>query len=112
MASFLEFVGAVGAVVGTGAAIIVLFEKLTGITGRWLQRNVTAATSDLEHYTRHHLGPNGDSTPVWVRIRQLEDDLAQLRAAQAYPQHPMGPAQYPPPLPPAAPPMPPAQGNP
>jgi hypothetical protein len=77
--SFLELVGTVGAVVATATGVIILIEKLTGLVGRWLRRNVSEATRDLEHHTKYHLGPNGTTTPIWVRLRQLEEDIAELR---------------------------------
>jgi hypothetical protein len=80
-----ETAAGVGAVIACLLGAIALFEKITGLLGKWVRRNVTEALSDtnkqltdLDNYTHYHLGPNGTTTPVFVRIKQLEQTLDQL----------------------------------
>lgn len=39
----------------------------------WQQRNLHAATKPFETYVKFHLGPNGTTTPVHERLKQLEN---------------------------------------
>jgi len=80
-----ETAAGVGAVIACLLGAIALFEKVTGILGKWVRRNVSEALSDtnkqlgdLDNYAHYHLGPNGTTTPVFVRIKQLEQTLEQL----------------------------------
>lgn len=66
--SFVEIVGAVAAVAAAAVGLMTLFERITGGFGRWVRRQVVEAT-------RHHLGPNGDTPPLWRRVEKIEHHL-------------------------------------
>lgn len=66
--TFVEIVGAVGVVAAAGVGLVTLFEKVNGGFGRWIRRQVVEAT-------RHHLGPNGDTPPLWRRVEKIEHHL-------------------------------------
>lgn len=80
-----ETAAGIGAVIACLLGGIALFEKITGLIGKWVRHNVSEALSDtnkqldgLEQYAHYHLGPNGTATPVFIRIKQLEQTLDQL----------------------------------
>ena len=82
-----------GTIIGLGA-MFVLFEKITGSLGRWFERHlkeslhptnerITELGQQVEHadaYNRHHLGPNGTSMPVHMRLKVVETQVALVQA--------------------------------
>jgi hypothetical protein len=82
-----------GTIIGLGA-MFVLFEKVTGSLGRWFERHfkesleptndrITELGQQVEHadaYNRHHLGPNGDTMPVHMRLKVVEQQVALVSA--------------------------------
>jgi len=85
-------VGIIGGVVVGMGAMFVLFEKVTGSLGRWFERHfkesleptndrITDLGQQVEHadqYNRYHLGPNGLAPPIHVRLKVVEDRMAQI----------------------------------
>lgn len=88
--------GAVGVVLAGIVAFLTAGEKASGIGQRWLARGVSAGVSPLvdrvdnldrrveahSEYTRHHLGPNGDSPRLHDRVDHIESQLAAIRREQ------------------------------
>jgi len=79
MKAIFETAAGVGAVIACLLATIALLEKITGWFGKWIRNNVKEVLSStdqkitqLDSYTRYHLGPNGTTTPIFVRIKELE----------------------------------------
>jgi hypothetical protein len=69
-ATFLEFCAAAAVVVGLLIGIITLLEKLTGALGRWVEGRIdNSRTGRLVDY---HLGPNGTTPAIHLRLRDLE----------------------------------------
>ena len=82
-----------GTIIGLGA-MFVLFEKVTGSLGRWFERHfkesleptndrITEIGQQVEYadaYNRHHLGPNGTSMPVHMRLKVVETQVALVQA--------------------------------
>ena len=82
-----------GTIIGLGA-MFVLFEKVTGSLGRWFERHFKESlepTNDriseigqqveyADAYNRHHLGPNGTSMPVHMRLKVVEQQVALVTA--------------------------------
>ena len=82
-----------GTIIGLGA-MFVLFEKVTGSLGRWFERHfkeslhptnerITELGQQVEYadvYNRHHLGPNGTSMPVHMRLKVVETQVALVQA--------------------------------
>ena len=82
-----------GTIIGLGA-MFVLFEKVTGGLGRWFERHfkesleptnerITELGQQVEYadaYNRHHLGPNGTSMPVHMRLKAVEQQVALVSA--------------------------------
>ena len=82
-----------GTIIGLGA-MFVLFEKITGSLGRWFERHfkeslhptnerIAELGQQVEYadaYNRHHLGPNGTSMPVHMRLKVVEQQVALVSA--------------------------------
>ena len=87
-------VGIVAVSVAGVASLIVIFEKITGGLGRWFERHfkeslhptnerITELGQQVEYadaYNRHHLGPNGTSMPVHMRLKAVEQQVALVSA--------------------------------
>jgi len=87
-------VGIVAVSVAGVASLIVVLEKITGSLGRWFERHfkesleptndrITELGQQVEHadaYNRHHLGPNGDTMPVHMRLKVVEQQVALVSA--------------------------------
>jgi hypothetical protein len=73
--SFVEMAGAVGVVAAALIGVMTLFERITGAFGRWVRSQITRERAESDHYVRHHLGPNGDTSPLWRRVVRLEHHL-------------------------------------
>jgi len=87
-------VGIVAVSVAGVASLIVVLEKITGSLGRWFERHfkesleptndrITELGQQVEYadaYNRHHLGPNGTSMPVHMRLKVVEQQVALISA--------------------------------
>lgn len=87
-------VGIVAVSVAGVASLIVILEKITGGLGRWFERHFKESlepTNDritelgqqvkyADAYNRHHLGPNGDTMPVHMRLKVVEQQVALVSA--------------------------------
>ena len=87
-------VGIVAVSVAGVASLIVILEKITGSLGRWFERHfkesleptndrITELGQQVEYadaYNRHHLGPNGTSMPVHMRLKVVEQQVALVSA--------------------------------
>jgi len=87
-------VGIVAVSIAGVASLIVVLEKITGSLGRWFERHfkesleptndrITEIGQQVEHadaYNRHHLGPNGDTMPVHMRLKVVEQQVALISA--------------------------------
>ncbi len=85
-------VGIIGGVVVGMGAMFVLFEKITGSLGRWFERHfkeslhptnnrISDLAGQVEHadaYNRFHLGPNGVTTPIHMRLQVVEKRMAEI----------------------------------
>jgi hypothetical protein len=71
-ATFVEFMAAVGVVVGAATATLILAEKVTGLLGRWMRRQVKEVIRPTEGRVLHHLGENGDTVPMHHRMSMFE----------------------------------------
>ena len=85
-------VGIVAVSVAGVASLIVILEKITGSLGRWFERHfkesleptnerITELGQQVEYadaYNRHHLGPNGTSIPVHIRLEVVENRIAEI----------------------------------
>ncbi len=67
----------VGGVVGAISLICGAFVKLFQAIWKIFKRMVTEAVdqSELAHYTKHMLGPNGDTPPIWRRVIAIENHV-------------------------------------
>ena len=81
-----------GFVIAVGGALTVL-EKIRKPFGKWIQKNVTSGVTESidaltekaqDHalmfdahasYVRHHLGPNGNTPPIYQRLKNLETQM-------------------------------------
>jgi hypothetical protein len=73
-------------------ALFVLFEKVTGSFGRWFERHfkeslhptherISELAEQIQHadaYNRFHLGPNGITTPIHMRLQEVETRMAAI----------------------------------
>ena len=87
-------VGIVAVSIAGVASLIVVLEKITGGLGRWFERHfkeslhptnerITQLGQQVEYadaYNRHHLGPNGTSMPVHMRLKAVEQQVALVSA--------------------------------
>jgi len=87
-------VGIVAVSVAGVASLIVILEKVTGSLGRWFERHfkesleptnerIIEIGQQVEYadaYNRHHLGPNGTSMPVHMRLKVVEQQVALISA--------------------------------
>lgn len=80
--STMEVAGVFTAVVTGLIGLFVLMEKITGALGRWFQRQFKAAAEPHNAYVAYHLGPNGDTTPIHIRLEHVEEDVARLKAGR------------------------------
>jgi len=106
-----ETVAVLASTVAIVIGLFVLFEKISGVTGRWAAKqveagvipmkdhledkiedvsvtNIEAHTSikeslaTMQEYNRYHLGPNGTATPIHERIVALEKSLKTMAATE------------------------------
>lgn len=84
-----QAIGVIAGAVGLLIGVFVLFEKITGVTGRWSERAIRNGTSEIESqladlasYQKHHLGPNGDTPPLHTRITSLEKRLDESQQGE------------------------------
>lgn len=106
-----ETVAVLASTVAIVIGLFVLFEKISGVTGRWASRQVEAGVSPMKDhletqisdvsrvnieahtsikdalakmqaYNAYHLGPNGTATPVHERIVALENGLKAMAATE------------------------------
>jgi PAS domain S-box-containing protein len=81
-----------GFIIAMGGALAVL-EKIRKPFGNWIQKNVTSSVTESidglteklqdqgqlfdahANYVRHHLGPNGDTPPIYQRLKNLETQM-------------------------------------
>ena len=87
-------VGMVGILTAGVASLFVIFEKITGSLGRWFERHfrdsleptneaiadLRSETKSADAYNRHHLGPNGSTMPMHLRLKDVERTVTQLSA--------------------------------
>ena len=87
-------VGILGIFTAGVASLIVIIEKITGSLGRWFERHfkeslhptnekITELGQQVIHadnYNRYHLGPNGDTMPVHMRLKVVEQQVALVSA--------------------------------
>ena len=87
-------VGMVGILTAGVASLFVIFEKITGSLGRWFERHfrdsleptneaiadLRSETRSADLYNRHHLGPNGSTMPMHLRLKDVERTVTQLSA--------------------------------
>lgn len=106
--SVVELAGALALFGGVLVTGFTLAEKVTGVGQRWLSRGVESGTRPLredvndlkvevrelrselaEHkrYTRHHLGPNGDSKKLHERVESIEGSIEEIRSEQVQVRH-------------------------
>jgi hypothetical protein len=76
--NLVETMAGIGVAVGAAVGVIALGEKITGLLGRWVRRQVVEATAPIEGVTRHHLGPNGDTIPLHHRFASTEQKVAAI----------------------------------
>ena len=76
------------------AGLFAVFEKITGSFGRWFERHfkesleptnevlaeIRTETRSADSYNRYHLGPNGATMPIHLRLRDVERTVSQLSA--------------------------------
>lgn len=100
----LEMAGALALVLGVVIALFTVAEKITGLGERWLSRGVESGTrplredvndmkvqarelhvalEELERYSRHHMGPNGDSEPLHKQVKAIQVSLGETKNEQA-----------------------------
>jgi hypothetical protein len=84
-------VGIIVAIAAGTAAVFVIFEKITGSLGRWFERHfrdsleptneaiadLRSETRSADLYNRHHLGPNGTTMPMHLRLKDVERTVTQ-----------------------------------
>ena len=87
-------VGIIVAVTAGTASMFVIFEKIPGSFGRWFERHfrdsleptneaiaeLRTETRSADSYNRYHLGPNGSTIPIHLRLRDVERTVSQLSA--------------------------------
>ena len=87
-------VGIIVAIAAGTASVFVIFEKITGSFGRWFERHfrdsleptneaiadLRSETRSADLYNRHHLGPNGSTMPMHLRLKDVERTVSQLSA--------------------------------
>ena len=87
-------VGIIVAIAAGTASVFVIFEKITGSFGRWFERHfrdsleptndaiadLRSETKSADLYNRYHLGPNGSTIPIHLRLRDVERTVTQLSA--------------------------------
>ena len=87
-------VGMVGILTAGVASLFVIFEKITGSLGRWFERHfrdsleptneaiadLRSETKSADTYNRYHLGPNGATMPMHLRLKDVERTVSQLSA--------------------------------
>lgn len=107
-----ETVAVLASTVAIVIGIFVLFEKISGVTGRWASRQVESGVmpmqenletqiedvaannlsshveikgklADMQDYNFYHLGPNHTTTPIHVRLIRLEGQMESLSATEA-----------------------------
>lgn len=73
-----------GAVVAALTAIGIGLFKMGKALWKGFKLAVSEAVDTSEHatYTKHHLGPNGETLPLWKRVINLEENQESLRTAQ------------------------------
>lgn len=74
----------VGAVVAALTAIGIGLFKMGKALWKGFKLAVSEAVDTSQHatYTKHHLGPNGETLPLWKRVINLEENQESLRNAQ------------------------------
>lgn len=104
-----ETVAVLASTVAIVIGLFVLFEKISGVTGRWAAKQVQVGLEPLEdkidtnnadalrqaqedhlcierrlgevhEYNKYHLGPNGTTKPVHERISELENGMRAVLA--------------------------------
>ncbi|CAB4195009.1 hypothetical protein UFOVP1279_14 [uncultured Caudovirales phage] len=104
-----ETVAVLASTVAIVIGLFVLFEKVSGVTGRWAAKQVQVGIAPLEEkidthntdalrqaqadhlcierrigevhdYNKYHLGPNGTTKPVHERISELENGMRLVLA--------------------------------
>ena len=104
-----ETIAVLASTVAIVIGLFVLFEKISGVTGRWAAKQVQAGLVPLEEkidtnnedalrqaqedhlcierrlgevheYNKYHLGPNGTTKPVHERISDLETGMKLVLA--------------------------------
>ena len=107
-----ETVAVLASTVAIVIGLFVLFEKISGVTGRWAAKQVQVGIAPLEgkidtnnadalrqaqedhlcierrldevhDYNKYHLGPNGTTKPVHERISDLETGMKAVLATDA-----------------------------
>ena len=107
-----ETVAVLASTVAIMIGLFVLFEKISGVTGRWASRQVESGVmpmqehletqiedvaavnlaahaeikeqlADMQEYNFYHLGPNHTTTPIHVRLIRLEEQMKSLSATEA-----------------------------
>ena len=87
-------VGIIVAIAAGTASVFVIFEKITGSLGRWFERHfrdsleptneaiadLRSETKSADAYNRYHLGPNGATMPMHLRLKDVERTVSQLSA--------------------------------
>lgn len=77
-ATFVETMAGVGVVTGAVVGVMVLVEKVTGMLGRWVRRQVSDVVAPTETRVLHHLGENGTTTPVYRRLADIEAKIEHI----------------------------------
>lgn len=106
-----ETVAVLASTVAIVIGLFVLFEKISGVTGRWAAKQVQVGVAPLEEkidtnnadalrqaqedhlcierrigevhdYNKYHLGPNGTTKPVHERISDLETGMKLVLATE------------------------------
>jgi hypothetical protein len=104
-----EAVAVLASTVAIVIGFFVLFEKISGVTGRWASRQVESGVmpmrdhletqiddvsatnlaahaeikgqlANMQEYNYYHLGPNHTTTPVHVRLIRLEEQMKTMAA--------------------------------
>jgi hypothetical protein len=76
--------GIVAAIISGVVGAIYAVGRLSGSTMKWMWTGFESAVkratddirddvSELKHLTKHHLGPNGTTTPMHKRMKRLEE---------------------------------------
>jgi uncharacterized membrane protein YqgA involved in biofilm formation len=75
---FVETMAGVGVVAGAVVGVMVLLEKVTGLLGRWVQRQVKDVIRPTEARVLHHLGENGTTVPMHHRMGEMEQTIRKI----------------------------------